>query len=259
MNETKNEQNLTVENPELKATLEALRLKESPELENTAYEMISNTTKFLSVVNFADDFTPENPKYDFPVLTTTGHGYMFYPVFTDMEEVHKYTNDKDLHTLTLSFDDYASMMEEHPEAKGIVINPYSVNFSLERDMIDFLKVQKAFIGKLAIEQMFQKEENSGLTFSAPDPYPTEMTEALHTYFSTNENIDRVWLRLMNNSGEISYLLVIDAKDSETNCDFGEISSVALPYTNGNYLDLVNLGDELGQLAIKDTEPFYTRA
>ena len=154
-------ENVTITNPELKANLEALRIKESPALEQAIYEQICSDARFLSVVRPAKDFSAENPKYDFPVLTTTSHGYMFYPIFTDMEELRKWNKEEDVQTAVLTLDDYVQMVEENPKVQGIVINPFGVNFSIERDMVEFLKVQRAFIGKLTIEQMFNEQADAG--------------------------------------------------------------------------------------------------
>ena len=41
-------------------------------------------------------------KYDFPVLTT-GKGNLFYPIFTDLDELSKWTEEKDSGSVVLSF------------------------------------------------------------------------------------------------------------------------------------------------------------
>lgn len=249
---------VTVVNPELKAHLETLRMKENPDLLDQVYEEISGRALFLSVVTPAKGFTPDAPKYDFPVLTTTGHGYLFYPIFTDMEELRKWNQDDAVQTLALGFDDYANMIEQNSKIQGLVINPYGANFSIERDMVDYLKVQKAFIGKLAIEQIFHQETDAGVKLSDPEPYPTEMVAALKAYMSTNATIRRAWLRLMVNEGETSYLIIIDAGESDTHGDFGEVSGVALPYLKDMYLDLLTLEDNFSKSAVEGVAPFYTR-
>jgi hypothetical protein len=84
-----------------------------------------------------------------------------------------------------------------------------------------------------------------------------MAQALRAYFATNESIRRAWLFLMENEGERSYLVILDVVDSETHGDFGEVSSVVMPFLDGMYLDLMELGDEFSVNATAGMEPFYT--
>ena len=249
-------ENVTITNPELKANLEALRIKESPALEQAIYEQICTDARFLSVARPAKDFTAENPKYDFPVLTTTSHGYMFYPIFTDMEELRKWNKDEDVQTAVLTLDDYVQMMEENPKVQGIVINPYGANFSIERDMVEFLKVQRAFIGKLTIEQMFNEQADTGPKVGDPEVYPEEMVRAMADYMATNATIRRAWLSQMENEGEKSCLVVIDARDSETEGDFGAVSGAALPFLKDLYLDFLPYEDAFAKKAVEGVAPFY---
>lgn len=250
----------TVSNPDLKAKLERLHVSENIDLEQEVLDEIANRAQFLSVVKPAEDSTPDAPKLEFPVLTTSGHGYIFYPIFTDMEELRKWNKEEDVQTAVLTFDSYAEMVAQDSKVHGLVVNPYGANFSIERDMVDYLQVHRAFIGKLAIEQMFQQQsgDEGGVKLSDPDPYPTEMVNATADYMSTNETIRRAWLRLMDNEGEKSYLIIIDAEGSDTYGDFGEVSGAALPHLTDMYLDLMTLEDDFSKKAVEGVEPFYTR-
>lgn len=251
------EKNLTISNPELKAKMEALRMKESHELEEEIYTEVANSARFLSVVTLKEDSTPENPKFDLPVLTTAGHGLLFYPVFTDMEELRKWNSDENAQVAVLTFDDYAEMVLRDSKVQGIVVNPRTTNFPIERDMIDYLRTQKSFFGKLAIEQMFQQEKG-GPAFSEPSPYPTAMAEAVRAAMTEAVGIRRAWLRLMENEGEKSYLIVIDAEGGEAERCYGPVSSAALPHFDGLYLDLISFEDDLGKRAADGVEPFYCK-
>ena len=249
----------SIGNPELKAKLERLHINgENKDLEEEILDEIANRTQFLSVVHPAEDSTPEAPKFDFPMLTTSGHGYIFYPIFTDMEELRKWNQDEDVQIVVLTFDNYAEMVAQNSKVHGLAVNPYGANFSMDRDMVDYLQVHKTFMGKLAIEQMFQQQnaDEGGVKLSDPDPYPTEMVEATAAYMATNSTIRRAWLRLMENEGEQSYLVIIDAEDSDTHGDFGEVSSAALPYLKDCYLDLMTLEDDFSKKAVEGVAPFY---
>lgn len=251
----------SIGNPELKAKLERLHINgENKDLEEEILDEIANRTQFLSVVHPAEDSTPEAPKFDFPMLTTSGHGYIFYPIFTDMEELRKWNQDEDVQIVVLTFDNYAEMVAQNSKVHGLAVNPYGANFSMDRDMVDYLQVHKTFMGKLAIEQMFQQQnaDEGSVKLSDPDPYPTEMVQATAAYMATNSTIRRAWLRLMENEGEQSYLVIIDAEDSDTHGDFGEVSSAALPYLKDCYLDLMTLEDDFSKKAVEGVAPFYEK-
>ena len=79
------------------------------------------------------------------------------------------------------------------------------------------------------------------------------------YMATNDSIRRAWLRLMEHEGETSYLVIIDAEDTDTHGDFGAVSSAAMPHLQDMYLDLITLEDEFSRSAVEGVEPFYTKA
>ena len=145
-----------VTNPELKQMLATLRFREDADLQQKALDHIANQAHFLSAVHPAKDSQPGEQKYDFPVLTT-GKGNLFYPIFTDLDELSKWTEEKDSGSVVLDFDSYAEMVAQDSRVQGLVVDPYGANFILDRDMVNYLQVQKAFVGKLAIEQMFQQK------------------------------------------------------------------------------------------------------
>ncbi len=298
----------SIGNPELKAKLERLHINgENKDLEEEILDEIANRTQFLSVVHPAEDSTPEAPKFDFPMLTTSGHGYIFYPIFTDMEELRKWNQEEDVQIVVLTFDNYAEMVAQNSKVHGLAVNPYGANFSMDRDMVDYLQVHKTFMGKLAIEQMFQQQnadeggvklsdpdpyptfsmdrdmvdylqvhktfmgklaieqmfqqqnaDEGGVKLSDPDPYPTEMVEATAAYMATNSTIRRAWLRLMESEGEQSYLVIIDAEDSDTHGDFGMVeATAAYMATNSTirraWLRLMESEGEQSYLVIIDAE------
>ena len=244
-----------ISNEELKGKMQAYHFKETQELQDEVCEMIANKATFLSVVEPSGNIDSDEPKFDFPVLTTSGHGYVYYPVFTDIEELRKWNNDENAEILVLTFDHYADLVEQNAKATGIVVNPYGENFPLDREMIDYLKTKKAFFGKLAIEQMFQQDEESPIKVSAPDPYPTALADALKDCMK-DLPIRKAWLRWMDNEGDTSYLLVLDT-DADLDSLY-QVSSAAVPHlADGLYLDMLALDDDFSKNAVKDVEPFYT--
>ena len=121
--------------------LATLRFREDADLQQKALDHIANQAHFLSAVHPAKDSQPGEQKYDFPVLTT-GKGNLFYPIFTDLDELSKWTEEKDSGFVVLDFDSYAEMVAQDSRVQGLVVDPYGANFILDRDMVNYLQVQK---------------------------------------------------------------------------------------------------------------------
>lgn len=114
---------------------------------NALFEEIVVKAQFLSVVIETEEIQENGePVMRMPMLTA-GDGKGFYPVFTDQENLEKWEQMKAAKTLTLTFDDYADMMQKNGQAAGIVINPFSHNFVLVREMIADLKKGRTFCKK----------------------------------------------------------------------------------------------------------------
>lgn len=70
-------------------------------------------------------------------LIKAANGDLFYPVFTHGEELKKCSEEKDQHTMLVTFDDLANMiMNQGKVVKGFVINPMGENICFTADMIE---------------------------------------------------------------------------------------------------------------------------
>lgn len=70
-------------------------------------------------------------------LIKAANGDLFYPVFTHGEELKKCSQEKDQHTMLVTFEDLANMiMNQGRAVKGFVINPMGENICFTADMIE---------------------------------------------------------------------------------------------------------------------------
>ena len=76
-------------------------------------------------------------------LLSTQDDRMFFPAFTDLEELKRCFDKPDQQTLVLTFADYARMILKDKSAQGLVVNPLGNSLTLEQTLVEFLdKVQK---------------------------------------------------------------------------------------------------------------------
>lgn len=70
-------------------------------------------------------------------LIKAANGDLYYPVFTHGEELKKCSQEKDQHTMIVSFEDLANMiLNQGKVVKGFVINPMGENMCFTSDMIE---------------------------------------------------------------------------------------------------------------------------
>ncbi len=100
--------------------------------------------EMLAPVSFDTDLTMENGEVflekDTMIsfeLIKAANGDLYYPVFTHGEELKKCSEEKDQHTMKVTFEDLANMILNQGKAvKGFVINPMGENICFTSDMIE---------------------------------------------------------------------------------------------------------------------------
>ncbi|MFT9057762.1 MAG: enhanced serine sensitivity protein SseB [Ethanoligenens sp.] len=255
--------NKPVENPKLKELLRQFNQNKTNDIMNDLFKEIATNAHFLSVIMLS-----EEPKQNenvtatfqkdtimqFPMLTTQDE-QSYYPIFTDWIELGKWQAAKSPKTLILSFDDYASMVLKDENTHGIVINPFSDNMIIDRELIEHLKTRKDIIINGVSKQVVTKDTQ--VLLGEPKNYPNEMVNAISDYLKDQATVKRVWLRLMQKSDELSFLLVVDFSDDKEKI-FRGIADAARPYMNGMYLDIVPYQDGFGKNAVENVKPFYQK-
>lgn len=137
-----------VKNQRLKDAIEALRKEQTTE----------NYVKLLNEVVAAKLLIPvlldKKPEYDEKLneimlekdteisfeLIKSEKGELYYPVFTDGEELRKCDDDKDRQSLIVNFDDLAAMLlQPQNQVAGFSINPMSDDVRFTTEMIAAMK------------------------------------------------------------------------------------------------------------------------
>lgn len=264
--------NRPLENPRLKELFARRRTAGSREemariMEELAEEIVMNG-RFLSVVQFSrepekrEDGTAvflEDTQMSVPMLSA-GDGKHFYPAFIDWEELGRWRGLEDFskgeppQTLILGFDDYAAMVDRG-DSDGVAINPFSDNLVLERETLARWRERKEL--RLAGHTERVVEKGTQVRLGEPAEYPHALVEAMAAYAKGERGIQRLWLRLMEQSGVFNWLVVVQFEGDKRRI-FDGLGAAALPHLMGRYVDIVPASEAFGRDASKGVKPFYER-
>lgn len=265
--------NKPLENPRLKALFAARRGAQSREemagiMEELAAEIVENS-HFLSVVQFSQEPEPtekgqavfrKDSQMSFPMLAARD-GKAFYPAFIDWEELSRwegleaFLKGEPPRTLILSFDDYAAMILSSGGADGLAINPFSDNLIIERETLARWKEKKELNKTGHTEHRVEK--GASVRLGEPKEAPQALLDALASHAKKERGVQKLWLRLMEQSDVFNWLLVVQFR-GERQKIFDALGAAALPHLMGKYLDIVSVEETFGQTAVGGVKPFYQK-
>ena len=148
VNKTTNTANKPVTNPALKEAIAVA--KKDPNKENSV-KLLNQVVRAKLLAPVSMDKPPEYEEESGDIilekdtqisfeLISADNGDLYYPVFTDGQELSKCDIDEDQHSLIVNFDDLAAMLLQPQNAvAGFVINPMSDNICFNTEMIAAMK------------------------------------------------------------------------------------------------------------------------
>lgn len=250
--------NMPVNNPELIATIEAIQKETNAETQDAFFKALKNA-RFLSPV--AIEPRPESgdtegktilkvdTKISFVSLTDS-NGDNYLPVYTDWTALKQWRDNPDEQTLITSYDDISGMILNDPNGAGFVVNPYSHNIPVRRDIINHINAGPV--------KQWTIDNNTTVHIGVPSNDPVTIKESITKYLKSQKNIKAAWLALMQKEGEFSFLIVVDFCGDRQSI-FNGIASVAVPkLREGELIDMVPANSDIGQQVVRDFPPFYKR-
>ena len=231
---------------------------------NEIVEEAVTNARFLSVVHIdQENIKPdENGNVTFDQGTKISFVQLngpenkpYFPAFTDWEQLRKWEAYKDgnVNTMILSFDDYFSMAKD--QGSGMVIDPFSNNILFtNEDMLRFNHIKE--LNKKGHSDHVITEDTK-VNIGDPAVYPTEMAEAMKNYAKKQKNINAMWLKLMENNGEKSFLITVDFTGDRSQT-FDGIAAAAKPHIpQGMFIDMISAEEKIAESIVGD-EPFYKK-
>ncbi len=246
--------NKPVENPVLVQLFEERKNVQAGDekqlqLMNNICRYIANDGLFLAVLKAPGKDSTKS--YEL-ITATTGDKYL--PVYTDLENLKKHPMHQKayVHTGILTIEHMSAMIEH---VAGVVINPFSHNFVVQKDLLEHMMKTKKQMN-LTLQET-EVDHDTQVKLGDPKNYPQEMTDAISEYAKTNPDINAIYLRLMKREDEISFLLVVDYTGDRGSI-FEGIARAAQKYMPVNmYLNLVSYEEPFGKDAATN-EPFYKK-
>ena len=179
----------------------------------------------------------------------------FFGIFTDTDELYKWNDTQNSNKVVTDFDSVAQMvMDPKAGVLGFVINPFGRSVTFPKEMINTLKQQRDF----ARTQGQQIAPGTKVSLGEPKEYPIDLMAALINHFSTEQEVNAAYLRMMEQNGQKSYLIVVDFYGDMAST-FEAISTVAKPYLDDEIqLSMMPYSLEFGRNAVKGVEPFYKK-
>lgn len=179
----------------------------------------------------------------------------YFGVFTDVEEMYKWNNTQSANKVVTDFDSLAQMvMDPKADVLGFVINPFGKSVTFPKNMVISIKQQKDFMNSKANNI----EPGTPIQLGEPKEYPIDLMAALINHFSTEPLVNAAYLRMMEQNGKKSYLIVVDFVGN-MEATFDAISEVAKPYIDDEIqLSMMPYSMEFGKSAVKGVEPFYRK-
>ena len=259
--------NKPVENPKLVELLDQ-RNHLSPQNEdwdslmNNILQYIAEEGTFLAVTHFDKSnvlnqgdgaFTIQKDTVIQFEYLSTNDGKTYFPFYTDWKNLRENPNHSisEIETMILTFEDVYTFSKRNT---GAVLNPFSHNLLLDNSLLENMKKvlderKNSYISKTQIKQ------DTKVLLGEPKNYPITMVEAIQNYAKTNNNIKRIFLKLMVMEGKQSFLLIVDFK-GDRNIIFDQLFKIAQPYIPKEmFLDLIPYSEEFGKNAA-DNKPFY---
>ena len=262
-----------VENPVLSALLADFAQADDqrkPELfEKIAEEIAMNARLLLVIRPFQgkrfeahpkDKILPRKDGGTIIPMAVAKDGTAYLPVYTDWTELRKgkaYAKNKNVKTLVVSFDEITNIIggKNGIIADGIVVNVSGDQLMISPGNVLSMKEHKEYLTTGHVRHVVQKDTK--VTLGDPAEFPAEMAEAAAKYAQDHPEINAFWLKLMISEEDRSFLLVVDFTGDRQTL-FNGLGDAAVPFLpKGYFLDMVSLGDSIGQQAATG-EPYYKR-
>lgn len=259
--------NQRLENEGIRSLLEKRRdadANDQEETRNVMNELINEivfNSRFLSPVNLS-----KPPVYDAAgalmlapdteftfVLLDNGKGERFFPIFTESAEFEKWENPGASATIQMEFDRYAVMLERNSNCEGIVINPFSDNLLVNKQIVEKWYEKKQIMQNGHAQHVITPD--SKYEFFTPNPYPMQLSNKLCETAKSISAINRMWLRGVKLNGSDGLLLVVDFTGDRLSI-FSELGNAAKPYLEERSIHIVPLDDGFGKQAVENLIPIY---
>ncbi|MBD5128867.1 MAG: enhanced serine sensitivity protein SseB [Ruminococcaceae bacterium] len=224
-------------------------------------EIVMNA-RFLTVVSFdkkpllADDGTvdlQDDTNINFTMLNNTNNEH-FFPVFSENAELEKWENAKVENTVQVTFDNIAAMVVSNKNCGGFVINPFSDNMTISREITVKWLEKKQMMVKGHAQHVISPD--SKYEFHSLNPYPMLLSNKL-CETAKSLPINKMWLRGITLEGSDGYLLAVDFTGDRMET-FTQLGNSARQFLGDKSLHMIDCKEQFGKIATENNIPIYSK-
>lgn len=186
----------------------------------------------------------------------------FCPVFSNTEELAKYTVPMS-GTIAQNFMDIAKIViNKDSKIDGIVLNPFGQSLTLNKEIVQ--KIVNPIINNPAARN-YTVAKDEKVLIGEPKNYPEEAVKIIKSVLKNHQCVNKAFLRLMvrpnaQTKNNMSYLLIVDSNDNDLEHLFTDIAQLVKPYTQDVPMDFLKYNENSSFItsAIRDCTPFYKK-
>lgn len=218
---------------------------------------------FLSVVDFSNkpdisdngELVLQNGRTDlkFTMLNNSNNEH-YFPLFTENSELEKWKTVDVNYTIQVDFDMIAQVVMTNKECAGLVINPFSDNMTVSKDIISKWLERKQMMTQGHAQRVISSD--SKYEFHTLNPYPMLLSNKLCETAKTLP-VNALWLRGIVLDGSDGYLLAVDFTGDRMET-FGALGNAVKQFLTGKSLHIIDSKEQFGQIAIDKTLPIYKK-
>lgn len=226
--------------------------EEQVELLNRLINELVMNAMFIAPVTFPNGYDSGDVTFS---LLRSPDDVGFFPLFTNSDELAKWNGMNDAQTVQLPFDRYADMINARDGFGGIVVNPFSDNFVVEKKIVLEWYEQKQLAVNGHASHAITKDTK--YEFYVPEPYPLQVSTKLCEAAKKLPEVNRLWLRGVKLDGKDSYLAVVDFSGDRDKV-LTVLGENAKDFLNGMSLHVVQLQNGFAEEAVENVLPIYTK-
>lgn len=228
---------------------------------NLISEIVMNA-RFLTVASFDKDLSygidgslelQDNTNINFTMLNNTNNEH-FFPVFSESEELEKWSDVKIEHTMQLGFDNIAAMVISNKNCGGFVINAFSDNMTISREIASKWLEKKQMMLNGHAQHVISPD--SKYEFHSLNPYPMLLSNKL-CETAKSLPVNKMWLRGINLDGNDGYLLVVDFTGDKMET-FTQLGNSVKQFLSNMSLHMIDCKEQFGKIAIENNIPIYSK-
>lgn len=255
------------ENPVLDKMLEKRRelLKEEKGEDQKLLSDITSETvfnaRFMTVVRPSKEpikakdgelTLPDGSDISFMMLGSSGGNFL--PLFTRAEEMKTWKGAENCLHVCLGFDDISVILRYDQECKGAVLNPFTDNLIMQREVVDRLRQRKELSQTGRTTQMLSKDTQ--IEFINDNTFPLQLSGKLCEKAKEMSGVKRLWLRCVRIEGREGFLLIVDFKGDRDET-FRELSEYSKEYLGNKLMHMVPFHDNIPEEWTLNIFPIYS--